>query len=64
MSFLVAITSLPAVYPPNDAARMTTAGAPHTHAKSKRRKKFKKREDNVVAAVPVSVVIAIAAALI
>ena len=32
LSFLVATTSLPAVYRPNDAARTTTAGMPHAHA--------------------------------
>ena len=32
MSFLVATTSLPAVYRPNNDARMTTAGTPHARA--------------------------------
>ena len=32
MSFLVATTSLPAVYRPNADARMTTAGTPHARA--------------------------------
>ena len=32
---LVATTSLPAVYRPNDAARTTTAGTPHARAKRK-----------------------------
>ena len=32
MAFLVATTSLPAVYQPNDNARTTTAGTPHTRA--------------------------------
>ena len=32
MLFLVATTSLPAVYQPNDNARTTTAGTPHTRA--------------------------------
>ena len=32
MPFLVATTSLPAVYRPNGYARMTTAGAPHARA--------------------------------
>ena len=32
MAFLVATTSLPAVYRPNDDARTTTAGTPHAHA--------------------------------
>ena len=32
MAFLVATTSLPAVYRPNDAARTTTAGTPHPRA--------------------------------
>ena len=34
MAFLVATTSLPAVYRPNGYARTTTAGTPHTRAKS------------------------------
>ena len=33
MSFLVATTSLPAVYRPNDDARTTTAGTPHARAR-------------------------------
>ena len=33
MAFLVAITSLPAVYRPNNVARTTTTGTPHAHAK-------------------------------
>ena len=33
MAFLVATTSLPAVYRPNGYARTTTAGTPHTRAK-------------------------------
>ena len=33
--FLVATTSLPAVYRSNDAARTTTAGTPHARAKNK-----------------------------
>ena len=33
MAFLVATTSLPAVYRPNGYARMTTAGTPHARAK-------------------------------
>ena len=33
MAFLVATTSLPAVYRPNDDARTTTAGMPHARAK-------------------------------
>ena len=33
MTFLVATTSLPAVYRPNGYARTTTAGTPHTRAK-------------------------------
>ena len=33
MAFLVATTSLPAVYRPNDDARTTTAGTPHASAK-------------------------------
>ena len=33
MAFLVATTSLPAVYRPNGYARTTTAGTPHAHAK-------------------------------
>ena len=33
MAFLVATTSLPAVYRPNDDARTTTAGTPHACAK-------------------------------
>ena len=32
MAFLVATTSLPAVYRPNGYARTTTAGTPHVHA--------------------------------
>ena len=32
MAFLVATTSLPAVYCPNGYARTTTAGTPHTRA--------------------------------
>ena len=32
MAFLVATTSLPAVYRPNGYARMTTAGTPHARA--------------------------------
>jgi len=32
MAFLVATTSLPAVYRPNGYARTTTAGTPHAHA--------------------------------
>ena len=34
MTFLVATTSLPAVYRPNSYARTTTAGTPHARAKS------------------------------
>ena len=34
MAFLVATTSLPAVYCPNGYARMKTAGTPHARAKS------------------------------
>ena len=33
MAFLVATTSLPAVYRPNNDARTTTAGTPHARAK-------------------------------
>ena len=33
MAFLVATTSLPAVYRPNDDAQTTTAGTPHPRAK-------------------------------
>ena len=33
MAFLVATTSLPAVYRPNGYARTTTAGTPHARAK-------------------------------
>ena len=33
MTFLVATTSLPAVYRPNGYARTTTAGTPHARAK-------------------------------
>ena len=33
MPFLVATTSLPAVYRPNGYARTTTAGTPHARAK-------------------------------
>ena len=33
MAFLVATTSLPAVYRPNGYARTTTAGKPHARAK-------------------------------
>ena len=33
MEFLVATTSLPAVYRPNGYARTTTAGTPHARAK-------------------------------
>ena len=36
MPFLVATTSLPAVYRPNGYARTTTAGMPHARAKKKR----------------------------
>ena len=36
MAFLVATTSLPAVYRPNGYAQTTTAGTPHAHAKKKR----------------------------
>ena len=36
MAFLVATTSLPAVYRPNGYARTTTAGTPHARAKKKR----------------------------
>ena len=32
MAFLVATTSLPAVYRPNNDARMTTTGTPHARA--------------------------------
>ena len=32
MTFLVATTSLPAVYRPNGYARTTTAGTPHARA--------------------------------
>ena len=32
MAFLVATTSLPAVYRPNSYARTTTAGTPHARA--------------------------------
>ena len=32
MAFLVATTSLPAVYRPNGYAPTTTAGTPHAHA--------------------------------
>ena len=35
MAFLVATTSLPAVYRPNGYARTTTAGTPHARAKNK-----------------------------
>ena len=34
MAFLVATTSLPAVYRPNGYARTTTAGTPHARAKT------------------------------
>ena len=34
MAFLVATTSLPAVYRPNGYARKTTAGTPHARAKN------------------------------
>ena len=34
MAFLVATTSLPAVYRPNGYARTTTAGTPHARAKN------------------------------
>ena len=34
MAFLVATTSLPAVYRPNGYARTTTAGTPHARANS------------------------------
>ena len=34
MAFLVATTSLPAVYRPNGYARTTTAGTPHACAKT------------------------------
>ena len=34
MAFLVATTSLPAVYPPNGYARTTNAGTPHARAKN------------------------------
>ena len=40
MAFLVATTSLPAVYRPNGYARTTTAGTPHARAK--------KHEQNVL----------------
>ena len=33
MAFLVATTSLPAVYHPNGYARTTNTGTPHAHAK-------------------------------
>ena len=36
MAFLVATTSLPAVYRPNGYARMTTAGTSHARAKMHR----------------------------
>ena len=36
MAFLVATTSLPAVYSPNYDARTTTPGTPHARAKSRR----------------------------
>ena len=35
MAFLVATTSLPAVYRPNGYARTTTAGTPHARANKK-----------------------------
>ena len=35
MAFLVATTSLPAVYRPNGYAQTTTAGTPHPRAKMK-----------------------------
>ena len=35
MAFLVATTSLPAVYRPNGYARRATAGTPHARAKNK-----------------------------
>ena len=35
IAFLVATTSLPAVYRPNGYARTTTAGTPHARAKIK-----------------------------
>ena len=38
MAFLVATTSLPAVYRPNGQARTTTAGTPHARANSNRNK--------------------------
>ena len=44
MTFLVATTSLPAVYRPNGYARTTTAGTPHTRAKKTGEKKEKKRK--------------------
>ena len=34
MAFLMATTSLPAVYRPNGYARMTTTGTPHARANS------------------------------
>ena len=37
MPFLVATTSLPAVYRPNGYARTTTAGTPHARAKRNRK---------------------------
>ena len=39
MAFLVATTSLPAVYCPNGYARTTTAGTPHARAKSEEAEK-------------------------
>ena len=36
MAFLVATTSLPAVYRPNGYARTTTAGTPHARAKKEK----------------------------
>ena len=54
MAFLVATTSLPAVYRPNGYARTTTAGTPHARAKRKDKIKVqefkqvtKKRKQNV-----------------
>ena len=41
MAFLVATTSLPAVYRPNGYARTTTAGTPHTRANMKKKQLMK-----------------------
>ena len=40
MAFLVATTSLPAVYRPNGYARTTTAGTPHARAKKILQQKY------------------------